>query len=124
MLKELTRADWLGILNLPAERVPAVLILRGTRNLRRQYQAVLPYFTDVVEIGTPNAIFEDVLVGDVFRAVATALNLELIVEGVLPDERVTIAFRDAPPANVLNFLALAARCSWQFEPGRLIVRRL
>jgi purine-nucleoside phosphorylase len=63
VLKELTRADWLSILNLPESHIPAVLILRGTRNLRAQYQAVLPYFTDAVEVNSPNGIFEDVLVG-------------------------------------------------------------
>jgi purine-nucleoside phosphorylase len=64
MLRELTRADWLDILKLPEARIPAVLILRGTRNLRSQYQAVLPLLANVVEVGTPNGIFEDVLIGD------------------------------------------------------------
>ncbi len=65
MLKELTKADWLRILNLPAARVPQVLILRGTRNLRSHYQAMLPYFDNVFEVGTPNGILEDVLIGEV-----------------------------------------------------------
>lgn len=65
MLKELTRADWLNILDIPAAKIPAVLVLRGTRNLRSQYQAVLPFFTDIHEVGSPNGIFEDLLIGDV-----------------------------------------------------------
>jgi purine-nucleoside phosphorylase len=65
MLKELAKADWLDILRLPEQRVPAVLILRGTRNFKRQYQAMLPHFTNVIEVGTPNGIVEDVLIGDV-----------------------------------------------------------
>lgn len=64
MLKEFTKADWLKILNLPDSRVPAVLVLRGTRNLRSQYQAALPFFSNIFEVGTPNGIFEDVLIGD------------------------------------------------------------
>jgi purine-nucleoside phosphorylase len=64
MLKELTRSDWLKILDLPESRIPKVLILRGTRNLRSQYQAMLPYFGDVLEVGSPNGIFEDVFIGD------------------------------------------------------------
>jgi purine-nucleoside phosphorylase len=64
VLKDLTRADWLKILNIPEARIPAALILRGTRNLRSQYQAVLPSFTNVLEIGAPNGIFEDVLIGE------------------------------------------------------------
>src|SRR5262249_6160164 len=65
MLKELTKADWLGILNLPESRIPAVLLLRGTRNFRSKYRAMLPYFDNVLEVGTPNGIIEDVLIGDV-----------------------------------------------------------
>ena len=65
MLKELTQADWMRILNIPASRIPAVLILRGTRNFRSKYEAMLPHFDNVLEIGTPNGIIEDVLIGDV-----------------------------------------------------------
>jgi purine-nucleoside phosphorylase len=65
VLKELTKADWLNILQLSESRVPAALILRGTRNFRSQYQAMLPHFDRVVEVGTPNGIIEDVLIGDV-----------------------------------------------------------
>jgi purine-nucleoside phosphorylase len=64
VLRELTRADWLRLLHFPASRVPAVLILRGTRNLRSQYEAALPYFSNVHEVGAPNGIFEDVFVGE------------------------------------------------------------
>jgi len=64
MLKDLTREDWLSILNIPAERIPTALVLRGTRNLKSQYQAYLQYFTNILEIGTPNGILEDVFIGD------------------------------------------------------------
>lgn len=63
-------------------------------------------------------------VRDVFRALAAALNVQLQIDGDLPDEPVTIAFRNAAPENVLNFLAQVAKCSWQLESGRLVVRRL
>jgi hypothetical protein len=65
MLKELTKSDWLCILNLPVSRVPDVVILRGTRNFRCQYKAILPYFENILELGTPNGILEDVLIGEV-----------------------------------------------------------
>jgi purine-nucleoside phosphorylase len=65
MLRDLTQADWLRILNLPAERIPDVVILRGTRIFRHQYQAMLPFFANVVELGAPNGIIEDVLIGEV-----------------------------------------------------------
>src|SRR5262249_44897007 len=64
VLKELTRSDWLQILAIPEERVPAALILRGTRNLHARHQQALPYFTNVLEVGSPNGIFEDVFIGD------------------------------------------------------------
>ena len=67
MLKDLTRADWLGILELPEARIPAVLLVRGTRNFRAKYRATLPYFDNVHHVGTPNGIIEDVLIGEVPR---------------------------------------------------------
>jgi purine-nucleoside phosphorylase len=65
VLKELTKADWLGILNLPEARIPKVVILRGTRNFHTQYNAMRSHFENVLEIGTPNGIIEDVLIGEV-----------------------------------------------------------
>jgi purine-nucleoside phosphorylase/predicted N-acetyltransferase YhbS len=65
VLRELTRSDWLSILNLPEAVIPGALIVRGTRNFRSQYRAMLPFFDDVVEVGTPNGILEDVLIGTV-----------------------------------------------------------
>src|SRR5262245_57998682 len=65
MLRDLTKSDWLSILGLPESRIPASLIVRGTRNFRRQFAAMLPYFDNVTELGTPNGILEDVFVGEV-----------------------------------------------------------
>ena len=64
MLKELGKADWLEILNIPEPRIPTVLILRGTRNLQTQYEVARGFFTDVVDVGTPNGIIEHVLIGN------------------------------------------------------------
>jgi ribosomal protein S18 acetylase RimI-like enzyme/purine-nucleoside phosphorylase len=64
LLKDLTKSDWLHILGLPESRIPAVLIVRGTRNFQRQYRAMRPFFTNVIDIGTPNGITEDILIGD------------------------------------------------------------
>jgi purine-nucleoside phosphorylase/predicted N-acetyltransferase YhbS len=65
MLKGLAKADWLNILNFPESRIPKVLIMRGTRNFRSKYRAMLPYFDNVLDVGTPNGIIEDVMIGDV-----------------------------------------------------------
>ncbi len=62
MLKDLTKTDWLAFLGLAEDRVPAVLVLRGTRNLRRHYDEHAARFADVLAIGSPNALFEDVFV--------------------------------------------------------------
>lgn len=63
MLKDLTRSDWIGFLDLAEDRIPPVLILRGTRNLRRHYAGYAARFDDVREVGSPNALFEDVFIG-------------------------------------------------------------
>lgn len=76
----------------------------------------------------PRAIsiaLSDASVSEVFRALAAALNVQLSIEGALPDgPPVNIKFNNAAPADVLNFLAQVAQCSWQFDAGRLVVRRL
>lgn len=64
MLKDLTKRDWLAWLNIPPDRVPKVLLLRGTRNLKRNYAKHIAYFGNVLEIGSPNGIFEDALIGE------------------------------------------------------------
>jgi purine-nucleoside phosphorylase len=63
MLKDLTRNDWIEMLEIPAERVPEVVILRGTRNLRRQRNIHAERFADVLDIGSPNGLFEDMFLG-------------------------------------------------------------
>ncbi len=63
MLKELTKKEWLSLLKIPENRIPPVLILRGTRNLKANYAKHNDFFTDIFEVGSPNGIFEDVLIG-------------------------------------------------------------
>lgn len=63
MLKELRKKDWLSLLNIPENRIPTVLVLRGTRNLKANYTKHAAFFTDIFEVGSPNSIFEDVLIG-------------------------------------------------------------
>ena len=64
MLRELGKDEWLSWLGIPGERVPKALILRATRNLKTRYAQHKKLFSDVLEIGSPNGIFEDVLIGD------------------------------------------------------------
>jgi len=64
MLRDLTKEDWLSILNLPEHRIPKVLILRGTRNLKTQYQRYHGYFSNVTEITPTNGLLEDIFVAE------------------------------------------------------------
>ena len=64
MLRELSKSDWLSILKIPESRIPKILILRGTRNLKTQYEFHRGLFTNILEVGTPNGILEDVFIGD------------------------------------------------------------
>jgi uridine phosphorylase len=63
MLKDLTKQDWLSFLGIPEELVPRALLLRGTRNLKSNYAKHKALFHDVLEVGSPNGIFEDVFIG-------------------------------------------------------------
>jgi len=64
MLRELTKNNWLSLLGIPESRIPRALILRGTRNLKKFYAVYRERFTNVLDVGTPNGILEDVLIGD------------------------------------------------------------
>jgi len=63
VIRDLTKDDWLEILKLDESHIPEALLLRGTRNLRRHYDAHLPHFELIAHIGTPNGVLEDVFVG-------------------------------------------------------------
>lgn len=65
MLKELTRADWLELLHLPEERVPDILVLRGTRSLDVHLDRHRALFDGVDEVRVPNGIIEHVMIGGV-----------------------------------------------------------
>ena len=64
MLKELGKADWLRMLNIPVAHIPTVLILRGTRNLQAQCETARGFFANVREVGAPNGVIEYVLIGE------------------------------------------------------------
>jgi purine-nucleoside phosphorylase len=63
MLRDMTKADWTRWLDLQPRLVPHALILRGTRNLKQHHAAYRSYFEDVVDVGSPNGLFEDVFIG-------------------------------------------------------------
>ncbi len=61
MLRGLTKNDWQRTLGIPDERIPQALILRGTRNLRTQSDLYRQRLANVMEVGSPNGLIEDVL---------------------------------------------------------------
>ncbi|MEA2015116.1 MAG: hypothetical protein U9O59_00090 [Actinomycetota bacterium] len=65
MLKDLSKAEWISILGIPEDIIPEVLILRGTRNLRKQYERHMDFFSDVFEVNSPNDVTEDVFIGNI-----------------------------------------------------------
>ncbi len=80
-----------------------------------------------VATGLPRVMsvaLSDASLRDVFRALAAALYLDLVVEGDLTDKPVSIKFANAAPEVILNFLAAGVGCVWRIDGGRLIVRRL
>jgi uridine phosphorylase len=64
MLRDLKKTDWLNILGIPPESIPRALILRGTRNLKHHYDGYRRWLHDAVEVGSPNGLFEDVMIGE------------------------------------------------------------
>lgn len=64
MLRDLTKSDWLKILQLPEDKIPNSLIIRGTRNLTAKYESHKKYFSNVIELKFPNGIFENIFIGE------------------------------------------------------------
>jgi uridine phosphorylase len=65
VLRELTGCQWQQILDIPDERIPQALILRGTRNLKSQAAIYRRHFDDVLDVGSPNGLIEEVFIGKV-----------------------------------------------------------
>ena len=63
MLRELTKEDWMAMLGIPGTHIPYALLLWGTRNLKTRYEAMRTRFDQVLEIGSPNGLIEDVFIG-------------------------------------------------------------
>lgn len=64
MLRDLTKSDWQELLDIPDDRIPSALVLRGTRDFKGHYARMRDLFSDVVDIGDSNVVIDDVFVGD------------------------------------------------------------
>jgi purine-nucleoside phosphorylase len=63
MLGEMTRDDWMKLLGIPGKRIPQAALLWGTRNLSQRCASMRRHFGQVVEIGSPNGLLDDVFIG-------------------------------------------------------------
>jgi uridine phosphorylase len=63
MLRELTKQEWMSMLGIPESYVPQALLLWGTRNLKTRYTTMRQHFDNVLQIGSPNGLLEDVFIG-------------------------------------------------------------
>jgi len=55
---------------------------------------------------------------EVFRALATALDVPLTIEMILPNEPASFRLTNAAPSDALNMLCGIHRCQWTFDPNR------
>jgi len=64
MLRDLTKDDWLTILGIPPDRLPRVLLLRGTRDLRGNYERFRRLCRNVLDLADHNRVVDDVFLGE------------------------------------------------------------
>ena len=67
MLRDLTKSEWQELMNIPDDRIPMALILRGTRDLKGHYTQMRTLFSDVLDIRDSNVVVDDVFVGSLDR---------------------------------------------------------
>ncbi len=64
MLHDLTKSDWQALLNIPDERIPAALVIRGTRAMKSHCAEMRRYFANILDIRDPNIVIDDVFIGE------------------------------------------------------------
>ena len=60
----------------------------------------------------------DTTATDVFLALANAIGVQVTIEPSLGSELVSLSFRNAATADVLNLLCNLQHCEWDFDPTR------
>jgi len=53
---------------------------------------------------------------DVFRALAAAIDVPVTVDSDLPAGEVSLSFKNAATADVLNMICNIQKCDWSFDP--------
>ena len=60
----------------------------------------------------------DTTASDVFQALAAAIGVSITIEPGLSSGPVSMTFKNAPTAEVLNTLCNLQQCEWDFDPVR------
>jgi hypothetical protein len=60
----------------------------------------------------------DTTATDVFLALAAAIGVQVTIEPGLSSESISMTFKNAATADVLNMLCELQRCAWDFDPAR------
>ena len=60
----------------------------------------------------------DTTATDVFLALAAAIGVQVTIEPSLGSELVSLSFKNAATADVLNMLCNLQKCDWDFDPVR------
>lgn len=71
-----------------------------------------------VSIHLDKTVFEQA-----FRMLASALQMEIVIDGKLPVKSVTLQVKEGTTTTLLDALCKAASCTWRFEPEakRLVI---
>jgi hypothetical protein len=60
---------------------------------------------------------DEVAAPDVFRAIAAAVGLAVVIEGRVERPPVTVKFTNAHTSTVLDYLCKNAGCAWEYDNG-------
>jgi type II secretory pathway component GspD/PulD (secretin) len=60
----------------------------------------------------------DTTATDFFAALAAAIGVQITIEPAFSSEPISLSFKNASTADVLNMLCNLQRCEWDFDPAR------
>ena len=100
-------------LNAVCENASCIWQLQGTLRVRP-----IPTETKSSLPARVSLDLQDAPLIEVFRALATAINVSTTIDPGLSNPLVTLKFNEAPTASVLNMLCGMYHCEWEFDTTR------
>ena len=94
-----------------ADKVAAVFVARAHAIEEERVDVVVECFVVEEEFGEEAEIPAP-------GALAAAIDVPLTVEPSLPSEPISIKFKNAATAEVLNSMCNMLKCAWDFDPNR------